>query len=373
MKSFFTENNRKMRKNLINVGTGTEKDKNNLFSTKNKEKNSQFPNIEIKNRYDINLLNDIIKYNSTNHELAETENEIPIITSKINSKKDCFISNSVKKYKTIDEKINLTKGLGNAKKSYLVLSSVKIPKFNFGRDNNISNINNIYNKNDYLNFYFNSPSRRNNNRNTIIIKTLKNSTSNFNLNDDEKDTILNLLNSKSIVINSRRNNKPKKIMHKDEFKKDFLKEILRQHKDKNINRIKKKIDINILLCNRKIKSRNNINSIKSNNSFFNKTNMKEIKNSFRNDNKKQKQKFSPLILRNEFLNSKLNLKELRIQTEEAKNKKRNIFDIYKFKNNKIFINKVEEELINLENKMKNNLEQYKKKIDDETTNFPLNY
>ena len=161
------------------------------------------------------------------------------------------------------------------------------------------------------------------------------------------------------------NNKPAKIKRKDEFK-EFLKEILKQYKDKNAIRVKKKIDINILLNNKQAKSQNKLN-IKANRTQFNEgnLNLKGMKTYF-NNYKKEK---STIILKNEFLNSKLSKKSPRMLTEDIKNKKRNIFDNYRLKKHKKALNEVEEELINIENKIRISYDKFKKNIDDERTDI----
>jgi hypothetical protein len=372
---YLTETNRKMRKKFINVGVETEKDKDyyNYFSTRNKDNYLKFPNIKIYNgtqtKYNPNLISNIAKNIYFNTELTESENDIPKIRSKINKDKNKnFFSNSVKKCNNCFNSLR-NNCLEDVDNSNLVVSSIKTPKLNILDTNNISNINNIYSKKDFVKNYINSSNEKtdNNNRTSILIKKIKNSESNISLNEDEKNTILNLLMKKTTIkIKNKTEPKQKKLKpkHKDEFK-EFLKEILKQHKDKNLNRVKKKIDINMLLNNKHIKSHNNINIAKKYNSNFNEKNSKKMKTCF-NDYKKQHRN---IMLRNEFLNSQLNHKNYGMLTEELKDKKRNIYDIYRFKRNKKIMNKVEEELINLENKIKKSFDIYKKNIDDEPNNF----
>ena len=356
---YLTETNRKMRRKLINVGVETEKDKDyyNYFSTRNKDNYLKFPNIKIYNGSQT-------KYNT---ELIESENDVPKISSKINKDKNKnFFSNYVKKCNNCFNSLrnNCLDGVDN---SNLVFSSIKSPKLNILDTNNISNINNIYSKKDFVKNYIKSSNEKTNNRTYILIKKIKNSESNVSLNEDEKNTILNLLMKKTTIkIKNKTEPKQKKLKpkRKDEFK-EFLKEILKQYKDKNLNRVKKKIDINMLLNNKHIKSHNTINIDRKYNVNFNEKNSKKMKTCF-NDYKKQHRN---IILRNEFLNSQLNKKNYGMLTEELKDKKRNIYDIYRFKIKKKAMNKVEEELINLEKKIKKSFDIYKKNIDDEPNNF----
>ena len=382
LKTYLTESNTEMRRKLINIGIETEKEKdsNRLYLTRNRDNILKFPNIRpihknngIKTLYNTNIFNKIIKDININSDYFETDNDIPIITSKINDNQDKGpFSNSVKKCKDNYNTLNMNNYyLDEIEKSNLVLSSVKTPKFNILKYDNISNINNIYNKKDFLKINKASSNDKNNNR-TIIINNLKNnSKSNSNLNEEEKNTIQNLLNKKSIVKNFHKlnNNKKKKISkskeHKDEFK-DFLKEILKQYKDKNINKVKKKIDINTLLNNKHIKTQNSINIINKNNFGFNHSKVKD--KTIKCNNYMNKKKYNYLILRNELLDTKLSRKNVG-GTEDIKNKKRNIFNKYRFKKNRKIMSEVEEELINLEDKIKERFDRFRKNIDDEPGNF----
>ena len=377
-----SNSNRKMGSKFINVGIGTEKDKNKEtykhYSTRNKEK-IKFPNIETykkfndikeKNTNETNFKNLIRNtyYNSTRtsekskNYFTETENDIPKITSKFNTKKyNNFFANSIKKnkssFKTIynfnDEDIQ---------NSNLVLSSVKTPELNILNDNNISNINNIYNTNDYFRYSFSHSNNKNNNRRKmIIIRNLRNSESGISLNEEDKNCILNLLEKKTLInINLHKKIIKTKKIRKDEFK-EFLKEILKQYKNKNINRVKKKIDINTLLKNKKY---NNNIKVKKFDIVETNTNLSKTKY----DNNNNDIKFKSIILRNEYLNSKLN-NNFGMLTEDVSSKKRSIFNMYRFKKNKKMMNEVEQKLVKLENKIKENYERFKKNIDDEPINF----
>ena len=378
-KTYFTESNADMRKKLIHIGIETEKEKdsNRLFLTRNKNNNLKFPNIQtcnkfkgLKTRYNINIFNNIIKDLNINSDYIESDDDIPKITSKINDNLDkALFSNSVKKYKDNYNTLNFNY-FDEIEKSNLVLQSVKTPKLNILKYNNISNINNIYNKKDFLKINKASSNDKNSNR-TIIINNLKNnSKSNSNLNEEEKNTIQNLLNKKTIVKNIKfnKNKKPKIVKHrehKDEFKA-FLKEILKQYKDKNINKVKKKIDINALLYNKHIQTKNSINKINQNNIGFNHSKLKDKTIKF--NNYMNKKKYNYLVLRNDLLNTKLNRKNVGM-TEDIKNKKRNLFNKYKFKKNRMIMSEVEEELINLEDKIKERFDKFRKNIDDEPGNF----
>ena len=380
LKTYLTESNTEMRRKLINIGIETEKDSNRIYLTRNKDNNLKFPNINKSNksngpktRYNINFFySSLIKNLNINVDYIETDNEIPIITSKINDSQDkVFFSNSVKKYSDNYNILNTNNYLDEIEKSNLVLSSVKTPKLNILKYGNISNINNIYNKKDFLNINNITQNNKNSNK-TIIINNLKNnSKSNSILNEDEKNTIQNLLNKKTIVKNIQKhynsNKKEKTIKnkeHKNEFK-EFLKEILKQYRDKNINKVKKKIDINTLLNGNQFKTQNSINIYKQNYFGFNQSKSKYKTTKF--NNYMNKKKYNYLILRNE-LNSKLNRKNVGL-TEDIKIKKRNIFNKYRFKKNKMIMNEVEEELINLEGKIKERFDRFRKNIDDEPGNF----
>ena len=159
---YLTETNRKMRKKLINVGVETEKDKDyyNYFSTRNKDNYLKFPNIKIYNgtqtKYNPNLISNIAKNIYFNTELTESENDIPKISSKINKDKNKnFFSNSVKKCNNCFNSLR-NNCIDDADNSNLVVSSKKSPKLNILDTNNISNINNIYSKKDFVKNYINS-------------------------------------------------------------------------------------------------------------------------------------------------------------------------------------------------------------------------
>ena len=375
LKSYLTDSNRKMRKNLINIGIETEKDKGcfNYFSSVKKGA-TQFPYIEtLKNindfrtKYNTNFFNSKTKNLNLNYtdkakiSFTESENDIPKITSKFNNKNDnYYYPNSVKKmgniYKTMNN-YNFSDDIEN--NSNFFLKSIKKPKFNFLNVNNISNINNIYNKNDFLKSFITSLNSKNNKRSIIIIKNLRNSESDVTLNENEKNSIIELLKKKT-TINFSNKFRPKKIKHKDEFK-EFLKEVLKDYKNKNVNKIKKKININSLLYSNKIKNKNIENNIKKNSLDFNAIPLKSLPNEISDNNKIS----NSIFLRNDFLDSKINKNQIRNLTEDLKPKKRTIFNMYKFKKNRIIMNQVEEELLDLETKIKKNFDKFKKNIDEE--------
>ena len=371
-KTNMTDSSRKMRRKFINIGIETEKVKDyyNYNSTRNIDSDLKFPNIDtfqkindIKKRYNKSLYSDKNKIKNINinskkkinNYCSESDNDIPKITSKIN-KNEYFFPNSVKNKNNYNT-INYQKYFDDIQNSNLILSSVKTPKINILTNNNISNINNIYNKKDFFHNYFSSLNNDDKKRYIIAIKNLKNSESDISLNEEEKNSIMNLLEKKTFInVNNTKNNTTKKIKPKSEFK-EFLKEVLNQYKNKNENKIKKKININSLLTNKK-----NINNIKENNLGIYEKNLRKINNDINKYKNKNKKK---LILRNQFFNSKSNKKSFGMLTEEVKPKKKNIFNMYRFKKNKIIMKEVEEELLNVENAIKKSFDKFKKNIDDE--------
>ena len=369
-KTNMTDSSRKMRRKFINIGIETEKVKDyyNYNSTRNIDSDLKFPNIDtfqkindIKKRYNKSLYSNKNKIKNINinskkkiiNYFSESDNDIPKITSKIN-KNEYFFPNSVKNNCNT---INYQNYFDDIQNSNLILSSVKTPKINILTNNNISNINNIYNKKDFFHNYFSSLNNDDKKRYIITIKNLKNSESDISLNEEEKNSIMNLLEKKTFInVNNTKNNTTKKIKPKSEFK-EFLKEVLNQYKNKNENKIKKKININSLLTNKK-----NINNIKENNLGIYEKNLRKINNDINKYKNKNKKK---LILRNQFFNSKSNKKSFGMLTEEVKPKKKNIFNMYRFKKNKIIMKEVEEELLNVENAIKKSFDKFKKNIDDE--------
>ena len=369
-KTNMTDSSRKMRRKFINIGIETEKVKDyyNYNSTRNIDSDLKFPNIDtfqkindIKKRYNKSLYSNKNKIKNINinskkkiiNYFSESDNDIPKITSKIN-KNEYFFPNSVKNNCNT---INYQNYFDDIQNSNLILSSVKTPKINILTNNNISNINNIYNKKDFFHNYFSSLNNDDKKRYIITIKNLKNSESDISLNEEEKNSIMNLLEKKTFInVNNSKNNTTKKIKPKSEFK-EFLKEVLNQYKNKNENKIKKKININSLLTNKK-----NINNIKENNLGIYEKNLRKINNDINKYKNKNKKK---LILRNQFFNSKSNKKSFGMLTEEVKPKKKNIFNMYRFKKNKIIMKEVEEELLNVENAIKKSFDKFKKNIDDE--------
>ena len=371
-KTNMTDSSRKMRRKFINIGIETEKVKDyyNYNSTRNIDSDLKFPNIDtfqkindIKKRYNKSLYSNKNKIKNINinskkkiiNYFSESDNDIPKITSKIN-KNEYFFPNSVKNKNNCNT-INYQKYFDDIQNSNLILSSVKTPKINILTNNNISNINNIYNKKDFFHNYFSPLNNDDKKRYIITIKNLKNSESDISLNEEEKNSIMNLLEKKTFInVNNTKNNTTKKIKPKSEFK-EFLKEVLNQYKNKNENKIKKKININSLLTNKK-----NINNIKENNLGIYEKNLRKINNDINKYKNKNKKK---LILRNQFFNFKSNKKSFGMLTEEVKPKKKNIFNMYRFKKNKIIMKEVEEELLNVENAIKKSFDKFKKNIDDE--------
>ena len=331
-KTNMTDSSRKMRRKFINIGIETEKVKDyyNYNSTRNIDSDLKFPNIDtfqkindIKKRYNKSLYSDKNKIKNINinskkkinNYFSESDNDIPKITSKIN-KNEYFFPNSVKNKNNYNT-INYQKYFDDIQNSNLILSSVKTPKINILTNNNISNINNIYNKKDFFHNYFSSLNNDDKKRYIITIKNLKNSESDISLNEEEKNSIMNLLEKKTFInVNNTKNNTIKKIKPKSEFK-EFLKEVLNQYKNKNENKIKKKININSLLTNKK-----NINNIKENNLGIYEKNLRKINNDINKYKNKNKKK---LILRNQFFNFKSNKKSFGMLTEEVKPKKKKYF------------------------------------------------
>jgi hypothetical protein len=377
------DSNRQMKIKLINIGVGTDiiKDKEsfNNHTQRNREKNFKFPTIDtnkklkdIKENYQNNNLNKNKKksYNSVSSKekisslitpIAQSENDIPKITSKFsNNKINDIFTNSIKINKQVYASLKDNNYDNNIFKSNVVLVSVKQPEININSDKNISNINNIYDTKDYLRYSFSQSNHKNkNSRNLLTIRNIKNSESNITLNEEDKQCILNLLEQKTVIYFNKRNKNKKNVkkIKKDEFK-EFLKEILKQNKKRNINRVKKKIDINALLKNK------NHNYKKRTNKFDNVYQTTKTKyDSYKNDNR-----YKTIILKNEYLNSKLN-NNLGMLTEDLNSKKRNVFNIYKFKKNKKILNEVEKNLIKIEGKIKESFDRFKKNINDEPTTF----
>jgi hypothetical protein len=375
------DSNRQMKIKLINIGVGTDiiKDKEsfNNHTQRNREKNLKFPTIDtnkklkdIKENYQNNNINKNKKksYNSVSSKekisslitpITQSENDIPKITSKFsNNKINDIFTNSIKINKQVYTSLKDNNYDNNIFKSNVVLVSVKQPEININSDKNISNINNIYDTKDYLRYSFSQSNHKNkNSRNLLTIRNIKNSESNITLNEEDKQCILNLLEQKSVINYNKRNKNRVKKIRKDEFK-EFLKEILKQHKKKNINRVKKKIDINDLLRN---KTHNNKKKAKKFDDVYQRAKTKY--DSFKNDNR-----YKSIILRNEYLNSKLNNNK-GMATEELNSRKRNVFNMYRFKKNQKIMNEVEEDLIKLEGKIKESFDRFKKNIDDEPVTF----
>jgi hypothetical protein len=232
---------------------------------------------------------------------------------------------------------------------------LKTSKFNFINNNNISNINNIFNKKDYLKNTYSNMNNSIKRKDIITIKNLKNSDTDIcsKENNYGNNSILNLLYKKSMKEINKRINKTNKIQRRDEYK-EFLQEVLRQYRTKNVIKVKKKIDINYLL-----KNINHFHNPKLNNNE--KLNETKNNNANKNPNKSDNNE-----LRNRNLESKLIKNNIK---NNEKNIRKNYFNIYRFKKNKKLINEVEEKLSNLEDKIKENFDNFKNNIDNEIVNY----
>ena len=374
MKTTKNESNGKMKTKLINIGVGTEtikdKDKDKEFfknyTQRNRENNFKFPNIDIKKKSNDIKENYKSKNKASNsvgpkeyakNPITQPENEIPRITSRFINKYSNFFSNTIKKKKQIYTTLKNNNFNDDTYKPKVVVTSIKEPELKINSEKNISNINNIYNPKDYTKYSFSHSSHKNNkSTNLLTIRTIKNTESNISLNEEEKNCILNLLEQKTVINFNKRNKYKAKKIKKDEFK-EFLKEILKQHKKKNINKVKKKIDINVLL-------RNRTNNYKKKNIFGDHSHQARTKyDSFKKDDK-----YKSIILRNEYLNTKINSNR-GILTEELNSRKRNVFYMYRFKKNQKVMSEVEEDLMKLEGKIKESFDRFKKNIDDEPITF----
>ena len=383
----------KMGTKLFNISRGTQKNKEKINkdnfiynnSSKNKENIIIFPNIDNYIKFnDINndsklrnthinnrgkkikysKFDEIFKknYNSVDKikkQYTITEFDTPKIEEKYLDLDKKYLSTSFKNknntYYTINS-INHDFFIENIKNNKLS-SFLKTNKFN---NNNISNINNIFNKKDYLKNTYSNMNNSIKRKNIMTIKNLKNSDTDIisKENNYENNTILNLLYKKSMKIINQRSNKRNKTQRRDEFK-DFLQEVLRQYRTKNVIKVKKKVDINCLLKNLK-----NYNNPKVNKLNNNENNLNELNNNNTNKNSNQS---DYNVLRNGNLESKFNKMNLK---NNGKNKiKKNYFNIYRFKKNKRLINEVEEKLSNLEDKIRENFDNFKNNIDNEIVNY----
>ena len=384
---------KKMGTKLINISRGTQKNKEKINkdnfiynnSSKNKENIIIFPNIDNYIKFnDINndsklrnthinnrgkkikysKFDEIFKknYNSVDKikkQYTITEFDTPKIEEKYLDLDKKYLSTSFKNknntYYTINS-INHDFFIENIKNNKLSSFS-KTNKFN---NNNISNINNIFNKKDYLKNTYSNMNNSIKSKNIMTIKNLKNSDTDIisKENNYENNSILNLLYKKSMKVINQRNNKRNKTQRRDEFK-DFLQEVLRQYRTKNVIKVKKKVDINCLLKNLK-----NYNNPKVNKLNNNENNLNELNNNNTNKNSNQS---DYNVLRNGNLESKFNKINLK---NNGKNKiKKNYFNIYRFKKNKRLINEVEEKLSNLEDKIRENFDNFKNNIDNEIVNY----
>ena len=385
---------KKMGTKLINISRGTQKNKEKINkdnfiynnSSKNKENIIIFPNIDnyikfndinndskLRNTH-INNRGKKIKYSKFDEIFKKNYNSVDKIKKQYTITE--FDTPKIEeKYLELDKKYLSTSFKNKNNNTYYTFNSIdhdffieniknnklssfsKTNKFN---NNNISNINNIFNKKDYLKNTYSNMNNSIKRKNIMTIKNLKNSDTDIisKENNYENNTILNLLYKKSMKIINQRNNKRNKTQRRDEFK-DFLQEVLRQYRTKNVIKVKKKVDINCLLKNLK-----NYNNPKVNKLNNNENNLNELNNNNTNKNSNQS---DYNVLRNGNLESKFNKINLK---NNGKNKiKKNYFNIYRFKKNKRLINEVEEKLSNLEDKIRENFDNFKNNIDNEIVNY----
>ena len=385
---------KKMGTKLINISRGTQKNKEKINkdnfiynnSSKNKENIIIFPNIDnyikfndinndskLRNTH-INNRGKKIKYSKFDEIFKKNYNSVDKIKKQYTITE--FDTPKIEeKYLELDKKYLSTSFKNKNNNTYYTFNSIdhdffieniknnklssfsKTNKFN---NNNISNINNIFNKKDYLKNTYSNMNNSIKRKNIMTIKNLKNSDTDIisKENNYENNTILNLLYKKSMKIINHRNNKRNKTQRRDEFK-DFLQEVLRQYRTKNVIKVKKKVDINCLLKNLK-----NYNNPKVNKLNNNENNLNELNNNNTNKNSNQS---DYNVLRNGNLESKFNKINLK---NNGKNKiKKNYFNIYRFKKNKRLINEVEEKLSNLEDKIRENFDNFKNNIDNEIVNY----
>lgn len=385
---------KKMGTKLINISRGTQKNKEKINkdnfiynnSSKNKENIIIFPNIDnyikfndinndskLRNTH-INNRGKKIKYSKFDEIFKKNYNSVDKIKKQYTITE--FDTPKIEeKYLELDKKYLSTSFKNKNNNTYYTFNSIdhdffieniknnklssfsKTNKFN---NNNISNINNIFNKKDYLKNTYSNMNNSIKRKNIMTIKNLKNSDTDIisKENNYENNTILNLLYKKSMKIINQRNNKRNKTQRRDEFK-DFLQEVLRQYRTKNVIKVKKKVDINCLLKNLK-----NYNNPKVNKLNNNENNLNELNNNNTNKNSNQS---DYNVLRNGNLESKFNKMNLK---NNGKNKiKKNYFNIYRFKKNKRLINEVEEKLSNLEDKIRENFDNFKNNIDNEIVNY----
>ena len=276
---------KKMNTKLVNISRGTQKNKETINkdnfiyynTSRNKENIIIFPNIDNYSKFnDINNDNKLrnthinnrekeLKYSKYNEILKKNYNSVDKIkkqytitefdTPKIEEKylglDKNYLSTSFRNknytYNTINS-LNHDFFIEEIKNNKLSSSFLKVNKFNFINNNNISNINNIFNKNDYLKNTYSNIKNNIKRKDIMTIKNLKNSDTDISSkeNNYENNSIINLLYKKSMKENNQRINKTNKTQRRDEFK-EFLQEVLKQYKTKNVIKVKKKIDINCLL------------------------------------------------------------------------------------------------------------------------------
>ena len=385
---------KKMGTKLINISRGTQKNKEKINkdnfiynnSSKNKENIIIFPNIDnyikfndinndskLRNTH-INNRGKKIKYSKFDEIFKKNYNSVDKIKKQYTITE--FDTPKIEeKYLELDKKYLSTSFKNKNNNTYYTFNSIdhdffieniknnklsSFSKTNKLNNNNISNINNIFNKKDYLKNTYSNMNNSIKRKNIMTIKNLKNSDTDIisKENNYENNTILNLLYKKSMKIINQRNNKRNKTQRRDEFK-DFLQEVLRQYRTKNVIKVKKKVDINCLLKNLK-----NYNNPKVNKLNNNENNLIELNN---NNINKNSNKSDYNVLRNGNLESKFNKMNLK---NNGKNKiKKNYFNIYRFKKNKRLINEVEEKLSNLEDKIRENFDNFKNNIDNEIVNY----
>jgi hypothetical protein len=385
---------KKMGTKLINISRGTQKNKEKINkdnfiynnSSKNKENIIIFPNIDnyikfndinndskLRNTH-INNRGKKIKYSKFDEIFKKNYNSVDKIKKQYTITE--FDTPKIEeKYLELDKKYLSTSFKNKNNNTYYTFNSIdhdffieniknnklsSFSKTNKLNNNNISNINNIFNKKDYLKNTYSNMNNSIKRKNIMTIKNLKNSDTDIisKENNYENNTILNLLYKKSMKVINQRNNKRNKTQRRDEFK-DFLQEVLRQYRTKNVIKVKKKVDINCLLKNLK-----NYNNPKVNKLNNNENNLNELNNNNTNKNSNQS---DYNVLRNGNLESKFNKINLK---NNGKNKiKKNYFNIYRFKKNKRLINEVEEKLSNLEDKIRENFDNFKNNIDNEIVNY----
>ena len=371
IKLFFYKNHKKINSELIDIGVKTEKRKKNFigYITRNKNNKLNFPII-----YTFNKNNDLKKLyhfeQRSNSNFYINENNLKLfknynINDSIRKTKKDYLNLKVKD--AIYTKINLNNQINkkssakkicdnlieNKKDSNSVRTPMKTPQIDLFNINNISNINNIYDKNDFLKYKIN-----NKNKSFITIKNLKKSNTDVNLKEDG-DSIIKFLNKTSSINFKSNLYKPKKFKYTDRFKK-LLKEVVEEYNRRNKTKIKKRINTSILLINNK--NDDIINENKNNELEINNINIKKSKI---NINEKKNNDISKLKkLKKYDFNSKLSKNNIKLLTENINFKKRRSFLDFKFTKNKKTISDIEQKMEIAQNKFKENVDIFKKKLDN---------